>query len=103
VQKQDSSREKASVQEAEEEPLRIDSTPILFVNGEKVMGVVPIETLYQVIDDALRAEGQTPPPAPLPAAPSVPNTAPAATEAPAQTTPIAPTAQPAPTAVKPGS
>jgi len=103
VQKQDISRVKASIQEAEGEPLRISSTPILFVNGEKIEGEVPIETLYQVIDDALRAEGQTPPPAPLPAAPPVSTTAPAATATPSQTVPVAPVAQPAPTAVKPGS
>ncbi len=100
VQKQDSSREKVSFDEAAAEPLRINSAPVLFVNGEKIEGVIPVETLFHVIDDALRAEGLTPPP---PAVPPVPNTAPAATAAPTQATPTAPAAQPAPTAVKPAS
>ena len=100
VQKQNSSREKASFDEAAAEPLRINSAPVLFVNGEKIEGVIPVETLFRVIDDALRAEGLTPPP-PLPAAPPVLTTAP--TAAPAQTVPVAPAAQPAPTVVKPRS
>jgi len=90
---------KASVTEAEGETLRVDSTPVLFINGEKVEGVVPIETLYQIIDGALIAAGQTPPPAPpvatpppvAPAIPSMPGAQPA------------PAAQPAPVAAKPGS
>jgi protein-disulfide isomerase len=82
VQKQDNSREKASFDEAAGDPLHINSAPILFVNGEKIEGVIPVETLFRVIDDALRAEGLTPPPPPLP---------------------VAPVSQPAPAAVKPGS
>ena len=62
VQKQDDSRVKASVQEAEADPLRVDSTPVLFINGEKVEGLVPIETIYRMIDGALIAAGKTPPP-----------------------------------------
>jgi protein-disulfide isomerase len=85
VQKQDDSRVKASVQEAEADPLRVDSTPVLFINGEKVEGLVPIETIYRMIDGALIAAGKTPPP--LPSAP------PAAAQP----------AQPAPVAAKPGS
>jgi protein-disulfide isomerase len=68
VQKQDDTQVKQSVKDAEVDPLRVDSTPILFVNGEKVEGLVPVETLYKVIDRALIAAGQTPPPAPPPAA-----------------------------------
>jgi hypothetical protein len=59
---------------------------VLFVNGEKIEGVVPIEDLYRVIDDALTAAGQTPPPPPPATAPT-PN----------------PEAQPAANASKPGS
>jgi protein-disulfide isomerase len=76
VLKQDSSAVNQSVLEAEADPLRIDSAPILFINGEKVNGVVPIETIYRIIDRALIAAGQTPPP---------------------------PVAKPAPDAAKPGN
>jgi hypothetical protein len=51
------------------------------INGEKIEGVVPIETIYRVIDEALVAAGQTPPPPPPPA----------------------PAEKPAPAAAKPGS
>ena len=33
--------------EAMADPLRVDSTPVLFINGEKVEGALPIETLYE--------------------------------------------------------
>jgi protein-disulfide isomerase len=73
VLKQDSSKVKASVDEALKDPLSLGSTPTLFINGEKVEGVVPVETLYRIIDGALTAAGQTPPPAPpKPAAPAAP-------------------------------
>jgi protein-disulfide isomerase len=88
VQKQDESKMKASVEQAEADPLRLNSAPVLFINGEKVEGVVPIETLYRIIDGALVAAGQTPPPLPPPAAPA---------------TQPAPPAQSAPTAARPGS
>jgi hypothetical protein len=62
--------------------LNIDSTPTLFINGDKVDGALPIEFIFGIIDNALRAEGVTPPPpyvpAPGPAKPS-----PAATGGPA--------------------
>jgi hypothetical protein len=73
--------------------LRLNSAPVLFINGEKVEGVVPIETLYRIIDGALVAAGQTPPPPPPPAAP--PPVTP--------TIPSMPGAQPAPAAARPGS
>jgi protein-disulfide isomerase len=76
VQKQDDSKVKASVEEAKGEPLRVDSTPVLFINGEKVEGVVPIETLDRIIDGALIAAGKTPPP-PVSPPPAAPVTAPA--------------------------
>jgi protein-disulfide isomerase len=42
--------------------LNVDSTPTLFINGDKIDGAVPIEFIFKVIDDALLAEGKTPPP-----------------------------------------
>lgn len=44
------------------EGLNIDATPTLFINGAKVDGAVPIEFVFNEIDDALRAEGVKPPP-----------------------------------------
>jgi len=70
VLKQDTSKVKASVDEALRDPLSVDSTPVLFINGEKITGVVPMETIFQVIDGALIAAGQTPPPAPPKPAPA---------------------------------
>jgi protein-disulfide isomerase len=77
VLKQDDSKIKASTKEAEGAPFDLDSTPVLFINGEKVEGVLPMETLYRIIDEALIAAGQTPPP--RPPTPST-ATAPAATK-----------------------
>jgi protein-disulfide isomerase len=42
--------------------LGIDSTPTLFINGDKIDGAVPMDFLFDEVDDALRAEGVTPPP-----------------------------------------
>jgi protein-disulfide isomerase len=64
--KQDDTAIKASVKEGE--ALGVDSTPTLFINGEKVEGAQPIEYVYRVIDNALTASGQTPPPPPPPPA-----------------------------------
>lgn len=61
VQKQDTQKVDKSVLQGESDPLRIGSTPTIFINGERIEGVVPIETLYRVIDRALVAEGITPP------------------------------------------
>jgi protein-disulfide isomerase len=44
------------------EALNIDSTPTLFINGDKIDGAVPVDFLFGEIDDALRAEGVKPPP-----------------------------------------
>jgi len=62
VQKQDSAKIEAGVREAEAEPLHLSSAPVLFINGEKVEGVTSIENIYRIIDGALAAAGQTPPP-----------------------------------------
>jgi protein-disulfide isomerase len=52
--------------------LNVDSTPSLFINGDKVDGAVPIEFIFQVIDEALRSENVTPPPPYAPPAPPAP-------------------------------
>ncbi len=90
--KQDETKVKASVNEALGDPLRVGQTPVLFINGEKVVGIVPIETIYRIIDAALVAEGRTPPPPPPATAPA--QTAPAGASQPAPA---------APAASKPGS
>lgn len=57
--KQDESNIKAETSEGD--ALGVDGTPALFVNGERISGVVPQELLWMVIDRALRATGQEPP------------------------------------------
>jgi protein-disulfide isomerase len=59
IVKQDDTVVKQSMKEAT--ALGVDSTPALFINGEKLAGAVPIEYVYRMIDEALRAEGQVPP------------------------------------------
>ena len=55
------------------ESLGVDSTPALFINGEKIEGALPLEYVYRMIDSALIASGQTPPPpVPVPAQPQAP-------------------------------
>ena len=71
VLKQDAHGVNASILQAEAEPLRLQpQAPVLYINGEKIEGIVPIETLYRVIDRALIAAGQTPPPPPAKPAPA---------------------------------
>ena len=76
IAKQDDSAVKASVKEAE--ALGVDSTPALFINGAKLEGAVPLEYVYKMIDNALTASGQTPPPPPVPSPSQTPQTAPPA-------------------------
>jgi protein-disulfide isomerase len=61
--------------------LGVEATPALFINGEKVEGALPLEYVYRMIDNALIASGQTPPPPP----PAPPAAAP--TQAPPQNPP----------------
>jgi protein-disulfide isomerase len=68
--KQDESEVKQSLHEAE--GLRVESAPAVFIDGERVDGAVPEEQLWMVIDRALRAAGEQPPPMPQPAAPAPP-------------------------------
>ena len=75
IAKQDDTAIKASVKEGE--ALGVDSTPALFINGEKVEGAQPLEYVYRMIDNALIASGQTPPPPPAAPVPTAPQTPPA--------------------------
>jgi protein-disulfide isomerase len=78
ITKQDNTAIKASMQLGES--LGVDSTPALFINGEKLDGALPLEYVYRMIDNALIASGQTPPPPPpTPPVPAQPQT-PAATK-----------------------
>ena len=88
ILKQDASKVNASELDGESDALRVNSTPTLFINGEKVEGVNPIETIYAAVDRALVAAGQTPPPLPPAPAKAAPATAPAAA-APSSTAPAA--------------
>ncbi len=60
VAKQDDKAVSASLKQGE--ALGVDSTPALFINGEKLEGAYPIEDVYRMIDGALVAQGKTPPP-----------------------------------------
>ncbi len=60
--------------------LGIDSTPTLFINGDKIDGAVSLEFLYGIIDQALRVAGvQPPPPYVAPTPPVSPGATPAPT------------------------
>jgi len=69
VQKQDETKVRASLKDAE--ALGVDQTPTVYINGEKIVDVLsqpqPMDYLYRIIDRALVAAGQKPPPAPPPA------------------------------------
>ncbi len=60
VQKQDDSTVKAGLSEGD--TLNVNGVPAIFINGELITGAVPIEYVYRAIDDALTAQGITPPP-----------------------------------------
>jgi protein-disulfide isomerase len=64
AQKQDAI--KASMDEAE--LLGLDSTPTMFINGQKVSGVLPADEIKAIINQALVDSGQTVPPAATPKA-----------------------------------
>ncbi len=72
IKKQDESGIKASMKLGDS--LDINSTPILYINGEKLEGVSPtfLQEVFHFVDSALIAQGQTPPPPYVPptAAPS---------------------------------
>jgi protein-disulfide isomerase len=60
IKKQDASAVKASIAEADK--LGVDSTPTLFINGERMAGAAPLDDVRAVLDRALVAAGETPPP-----------------------------------------
>jgi protein-disulfide isomerase len=60
--KQDESEVRTSLHEAE--ALKIESAPAVFIDGERVDGAIPEDQLWMVIDRALRAAGEQPPPPP---------------------------------------
>jgi protein-disulfide isomerase len=62
IKKQDDSAIRASM--AEGDKLGVGATPTMFVNGERIDGVVSEAALSSVIDRALKDAGETPPPAP---------------------------------------
>ena len=67
--KQDETQIRASVKLAED--LGIDGTPAVYVNGERVNGgAVPQNELWMVIDRAMRAAGEQPPPTQAAATPT---------------------------------
>ncbi len=59
VKKQDDSGVRASM--AEGDKLAIDSTPTLFVNGERMSGAIPEAEMRQILDRALVAAGERAP------------------------------------------
>jgi len=59
VQKQDESAVRASMSEGDK--LGVDSTPTLFINGERFTGAVPEAELRAVLDRALADNGQAAP------------------------------------------
>jgi protein-disulfide isomerase len=67
--------------------LDIGSTPTFFINGAKFDGAVPIDYIFARIDDALRAEGVTPPPPYVEPAPATSPAAPASNPAAAKPSP----------------
>ncbi len=68
ITKQDDSAVRASLKEADS--LKIDGTPVLFIDGERVSGAQPLPLLWAAIDRALRAQGITPPPGAPPSTPA---------------------------------
>jgi protein-disulfide isomerase len=57
---QDESAVRASMKYAED-ALGVQSTPTMFINGQRVEGAIPVDELRQVLDAALRDVGATPP------------------------------------------
>jgi len=59
MQKQDQSAVRASM--AEGDTLQVDSTPTLFINGEKLSGAVPEEQMKQILDRIIAESGEETP------------------------------------------
>jgi protein-disulfide isomerase len=56
VKAQNEDAVRASIKEAED--LGLDATPIVFINGRKINGLVPVSTVRMALDAALRDAGQ---------------------------------------------
>lgn len=59
VQKSDESAVRASM--AEGDKLGVDSTPTLFINGERISGVIPQSEVHSIVDRALADAGEKTP------------------------------------------
>ena len=70
IRKQDETPIKASMKIGDE--LGIEATPVLFINGEKLEGAYPLVDVFRMVDSALVAAGQTPPPPYVPPTPPQP-------------------------------
>ena len=70
VKKQDDKDIKTSMKIGED--LGIEATPVLFINGEKLEGAYPLTDIFRMVDQALVAAGQTPPPPYTPPSPPKP-------------------------------
>jgi protein-disulfide isomerase len=70
IEKQDDTAIKASMKTGSD--LGVEATPALYINGERIEGALPIEFVYRMIDSALVAAGQTPPPPVAPAPQNAP-------------------------------
>jgi len=46
---------------SEGDAMGIEATPTLFINGAKIDGAVPLNFIFEMIDNALVAQGKTPP------------------------------------------
>lgn len=84
VAKQDTTGIEASQKYAES--FKVDSTPTLFINGDKISGAVSLSFVFGLIDTALQVQGITPPPPYVAPPPPAPTPQPAATK-PATSTP----------------
>jgi protein-disulfide isomerase len=59
IKKQDTTQQNACVRSGVE--LGVIKTPTLFINGAKIDGAVPITFVFEMVDNALKAEGRVPP------------------------------------------
>jgi len=60
IAKQDDAEIRDSIREGD--ALGVDGTPTLFINGERVTGALSQQTLWTVMDRAVRDAGEAPPP-----------------------------------------
>ncbi len=68
IKKQDDSAVRASM--AEGDKLGVDSTPTLFVNGERLSGAIPEEQMRAILDRALADAGESAQPSPSAGSPA---------------------------------